>query len=133
MAPLVIKGHLEGDSRSLKPWLTEGVYSRLSAEIRARKKDGIVFDSNILDMDENTVMLRFLETGEAAILVIYMVQQINCIRNTAGEVVEVRRNVLCLPEECSSSSCRSFFNTLFDGLCSILLFIVIYDTTMYIS
>lgn len=95
LAPLVIKGHLEGDTRSLKPWLTEGVFSRLSAEIRARKKDGIVIDSNILDIDENTVMLRFLETGEAAILVIYMVQQINCIRNTAGEVIEVGT------EECS--------------------------------
>ena len=89
LAPLVIKGHLEGNTKSLKPWLTEGVFSRLSAEIRARKADGIVFDTNILEIDENTVLLRFLETGEAAILVIYMVQQINCIRNTAGEVVEV--------------------------------------------
>ena len=103
LAPLVIKGHLEGDTRSLKPWLTEGVFSRLSAEIRARKKDGIVIDSNILDIDENTVMLRFLETGEAAILVIYMVQQINCIRNTAGEVIEVST------EECSLSYCCTYF------------------------
>lgn len=96
LAPLVIKGHLEGNTKSLKPWLTEGVFSRLSAEIRARKADGIVFDTNILEIDENTVLLRFLETGEAAILVIYMVQQINCIRNTAGEVVEVikMKNIL---------------------------------------
>jgi predicted lipid-binding transport protein (Tim44 family) len=94
LAPLVIKGHLEGNTKLLKPWLTEGVFSRLSAEIRARKADGIVFDSNILEIEENTVMLRFLETGEAAILVVYMVQQINCIRNTAGEVVEVQENSL---------------------------------------
>ena len=94
LAPLVIKGHLEGHTKLLKPWLTEGVFSRLSAEIRARKADGIVFDSNILEIDENTVLLRFLETGEAAILVVYMVQQINCIRNTAGEVVEVLKKIL---------------------------------------
>jgi predicted lipid-binding transport protein (Tim44 family) len=115
LAPLVIKGHLEGDTRSLKPWLTEGVFSRLSAEIRARKKDGIVIDSNILDIDENTVMLRFLETGEAAILVIYMVQQINCIRNTAGEVIEVLRNVLCLAVVHTSTPFFLF------GLCCVIL------------
>ena len=88
LAPLVIKAHLEGDSKSLKPWLTEGVFSRLSAEIRARKADGIVFDSNILEMDENAVILRFLENGGAVILVVYMVQQINCIRNREGTVIE---------------------------------------------
>ena len=28
LAPLVIKAHLEGDSKTLKPWLTEGTYVR---------------------------------------------------------------------------------------------------------
>lgn len=91
LAPIVIKAHLEGDSKALKPWLTEGVYARLSAEIRARKADGIVFDSNILEIDENAVVLKFLENGGAVILVVYMVQQINCIRNKKGEVIEVRK------------------------------------------
>ena len=91
LAPTVIKAHLEGDTKALKPWLTEGVYARLSAEIRARKADGIVFDSNILEIDENAVVLKFLENGGAVILVVYMVQQINCIRNKKGEVVEVRK------------------------------------------
>ena len=96
LAPTVIKAHLEGDTKALKPWLTEGVFARLSAEIRARKADGIVFDSNILEIDENAVVLKFLENGGAVILVVYMVQQINCIRNKKGEVIEVRKKTVVI-------------------------------------
>lgn len=96
LAPLVIKAHLEGDFKALKPWLTEGVYSRLAAEMRTRKADGIYFDSNILEIDENTVILRFLEGGGPVILVVYMVQQINCIRNKEGEVIEVCKSLCFL-------------------------------------
>ena len=78
-----------GDTKTLKLWMTEGVYSRLAADIRARKADGIVIDANILEIDENTVILRFIEGGGPVILVVYMVQQINCIRNKAGEIIEV--------------------------------------------
>jgi mitochondrial import inner membrane translocase subunit TIM44 len=89
VAPIVIKAHLMGDMKTLKLWMTEGVYSRLAADIRARKADGIVIDANILAIDENTVIMRFIEGGGPVILVVYMVQQINCIRNKAGEIIEV--------------------------------------------
>lgn len=89
VAPIVIKAHLVGDMKTLKLWMTEGVYSRLAADIRARKADGIVIDANILAIDENTVIMRFIEGGGPVILVVYMVQQINCIRNKAGEIIEV--------------------------------------------
>jgi hypothetical protein len=64
------------------------------AEIRARKEDGIEFDANILELDENQIIFRFLEDGGPVIVVVYMVQQINCIRKK-GEIVEVSCMVEC--------------------------------------
>merc|ERR1712070_640987 len=88
LAPKIIKAHLEGNTKELKPWLGEAVYNKLAADIRTRKHDGIVFDTRILDIDENQILLRFLENGGPVIVVIYMVQQINCIRNRKGEIIE---------------------------------------------
>ena len=91
LAPTIIKAHLLGNTSALKPWLAEGVYNKLAADIRARKHDGIVFDATILDIDENQIIMRFLENGGPVIVVVYMVQQINCIRNRKGEITEVRQ------------------------------------------
>lgn len=89
LAPRIIKAHLEGDLKTLKPWLGEAVYNKLAADIRTRKNDKIVFDANILNIDENQVIMRYLDDNGPVIVCIYMVQQINCIRKN-GEIIEVR-------------------------------------------
>ena len=94
LVPQIIKAHLAGNTSALKPWLGEAVYNKLAADIRTRKHDGIVFDTNILDIDENQILVRFLENNAPVIVVVYMVQQINCIRNRKGEIIEVRFNLL---------------------------------------
>lgn len=88
LAPELISAHLAGNTAKLKPWLGEAVFAKLSADIRARKSDGIVFDTNILDIDENQIVLKFLENGGPVVVIVYMVQQINCIRNRKGEIIE---------------------------------------------
>ena len=90
LAPIILKAHLIGDRKALKPWLGEAVYNKLSHDINTRKHDGITFDPNILDIEENQIIMRFLENGGPVIVVVYMVQQINCIRNRKGEIIEVR-------------------------------------------
>ena len=100
LAPKILKAHLQGDTVALKPWLGEAVYSKLAADIRTRKHDGIVIDSNILESDENQIIMKFLESGQAVIVVVYMVQQINCIRNRANEIIEVRRGCLWCEKKC---------------------------------
>jgi len=94
LVPQIIKAHLAGNTSALKPWLGEAVYNKLAADIRTRKHDGIVFDTNILDIDENQILVRFLENNAPVIVVVYMVQQINCIRNRKGEIIEVRFIIL---------------------------------------
>eukprot|EP01041_Mallomonas_annulata_P000742 gene742-1423_t len=92
LAPIVLKAHIRGDAAALKPWLGEAVYNKLSTDIRLRKADGISFDPNILDIEENRVIVRFVDGEGPIILVVYMVQQINCIRNKAGEITEGGEN-----------------------------------------
>ena len=70
-------------------FIGEGAFNKLSADIKLRKQDGIVFDSNLLDIDENRIIIKFLENGGPVIVIIYMVQQINCIKNRKGEIIEV--------------------------------------------
>ena len=88
VVPSVLKAHIEGNSTALKQWLKEGVHNKLSAEIRLRKQDGIVFDPNILDIDENQIIIKHLENEGAVIVGIYTVQQIHCVRNRKGEIME---------------------------------------------
>lgn len=89
LAPTIIKAHLQGDLKILKKWLGEAAFNKLAADIRMRKADGITFDSNILDIDENQLIVRYLEGGGPVIVGVYMVQQINCIKNRKGEIIEV--------------------------------------------
>lgn len=96
-APKVIRAHLEGDLRFLKQWLGEACYNKLAADVRTRKSDGIVFDSNVLAIDENQTILRYIESGGVTgpiILAIYMVQQINCIKKK-GEIIEGGEGSTC--------------------------------------
>lgn len=88
LVPKVLQAFLLGDIASMKPWMSDGVYNKVAAEIRQRKGDGITFDPNILDIEENTTIIRMMEGEGPIIVVVYMVQQINCVRNKAGEIIE---------------------------------------------
>lgn len=88
LVPLIIQSHLKGDLKVLKQWMGEAVYSKLAADIRMRKMEGITIDTNILDIEENQFIMKHLESGETVIVTVYMVQQIHCVRNKAGEIVE---------------------------------------------
>lgn len=87
LIPSIIKAHLVGDTKVLKPWLSESTYNKLAADIKARKQDGIVFDPNIIDIEQNNLICRMVEVGPV-IMIVYMVQQINCIRNRKNEIIE---------------------------------------------
>ena len=88
IAPALIKAHLRGDISKYKDQLSEAVYHKLSADIDARKKDGLVIDPNVLAFEQVEVTVRHLEGTGPVIVCMYRVQQIHCVRNTEGEVVD---------------------------------------------
>ena len=86
--PEIMKLFLEGRTRELKPCLGEAVYNRLAAEGRARKKEGVQMDTNVLAIMNSEILACELEgssvnveRGDAPIILLhFMCQQIHCVR-----------------------------------------------------
>ncbi|RHY06916.1 hypothetical protein DYB37_000758 [Aphanomyces astaci] len=89
VVPHVLDAFLRGNSRDLKQWMGEAAYNTVNMAIRERKADGLVVDPNILAIRNVTVIALSAEDKQAPIIGIQlMAQQINCIRNREGEIVE---------------------------------------------
>jgi len=54
--PEVIKLLLEGNLKELKPWLGEAVYNKFAEEIRLRKSEGLVLDTNVLGIENGEII-----------------------------------------------------------------------------
>eukprot|EP00579_Thalassiosira_antarctica_P020559 CAMPEP_0201952204 /NCGR_PEP_ID=MMETSP0904-20121228/1006_1 /ASSEMBLY_ACC=CAM_ASM_000553 /TAXON_ID=420261 /ORGANISM="Thalassiosira antarctica, Strain CCMP982" /LENGTH=485 /DNA_ID=CAMNT_0048495837 /DNA_START=21 /DNA_END=1478 /DNA_ORIENTATION=+ len=86
--PNIMKSFLEGRIQELKPWLGEAVYNRLAAEGRARKKEGVQMDTNVLAIMNAEILACELEGSsvnvergdDPIILLHFMCQQIHCVR-----------------------------------------------------
>ncbi|CAK4639052.1 hypothetical protein LEN26_005674 [Aphanomyces euteiches] len=89
VVPHVLDAFLRGNSRDLKQWMGEAAYNTVNMAIRERKSEGLVVDPNILAIRNVTVIALSAEDKQAPIIGIQlMAQQINCIRNREGEIVE---------------------------------------------
>jgi len=92
--PRIMALFLEGRIKELKPTLGEAVYNRLAAESRARKKEGVYIDTNVLGINNSQVDIVSItpdavNKGSPIITVHFMCQQINCVRKKeTGEIVE---------------------------------------------
>jgi len=90
--PKIMQLFLEGRIKELKPFLGEAVYNRLAAESRARKKEGVYIDTNILGIMNSEITRCAPDTlnkGSPLIAVHFMCQQINCVRKKeTDEIVE---------------------------------------------
>jgi len=74
---------LEGRVKELKPQLGESVYKRIAAEAKARKKEGVFVDTNVLGI-MNSEILSYqppsADSDSPTIVLHFMCQQINCVR-----------------------------------------------------
>ena len=90
--PKIMKMFLEGRIKDLKPHLGEAVYNRLAAESRARKKEGVYIDTNVLGVMSAEILSCSPDTvnkGSPIIVLHFMCQQINCVRKKeSNEIVE---------------------------------------------
>ena len=118
MVPEVLDAFLRGEGTRLKKWLGEAAYNTVNHAIRERKTEGafldlgevectikhcfttfcncllelgLVVDPNVLSIENVEVLAAKAEDKQAPIVVLqFMAQQINCIKNREGEIVEVR-------------------------------------------
>jgi Tim44-like domain len=54
--PQIMKWFLEGKIHQLEPWLGEGVFKRLAAEMTARKQEGVLIDSHVLGIMNSDIL-----------------------------------------------------------------------------
>ena len=54
--PRIMSWLLEGKINQLKPWLGEGVFKRIAAEITARKQEGVQIDTHVLGIMNSEIL-----------------------------------------------------------------------------
>lgn len=92
LIPSILGAYLRGDRSTLSSTCTQDAYAMLNASIRERETEGIVMDTNVLDIgDVELTAARLLEDSPVLIVTFY-VHQVNCVRDTAGQVVEGRED-----------------------------------------
>jgi mitochondrial import inner membrane translocase subunit TIM44 len=54
--PIIMKWFLEGRINQLKPWLGEGVFKRMAAEMTAREREGTQIDTHVLGIMNSEII-----------------------------------------------------------------------------
>ena len=90
--PKIMEWLLLGKINQLKPWLAEGVFQRIAAEITARKQEGVQIDTHVLGIMNSEILAvepDEVNKGSPIIVLHFMCQQINCVRKKDdGTIVE---------------------------------------------
>lgn len=86
--PRILGAYLRGDKEILKENCTGDAFEMLNASIHERDAEGIVMDTNILDIGDVELTAAKLLEDSPVLIVTFNAQQINCLRDRAGQVVE---------------------------------------------
>jgi predicted lipid-binding transport protein (Tim44 family) len=88
LIPRILSAYLAGDRDKLSTLCTEDACRMLNASIREREAEGIVMDTNILDISDVELTAGRLLEDAPVLIVTFSAQQINCLRDNAGIVIE---------------------------------------------
>lgn len=90
--PKIMEWLLKGKINQLKPWLGDGVFQRIAAEITARQQEGVEVDTHVLAIMNSEILAcepDEVNKGSPIIVLHFMCQQINCVRKKSdGTIVE---------------------------------------------
>lgn len=92
LVPNILGAYLSGDRKTLEAGCTEGAYAMLNASIRERDTEGIVMDTNILDVSDVELTAGRVLEDSPVLIVTFNTQQINCLRDKGGKIVEGRED-----------------------------------------
>lgn len=89
IVPEAVDAFLRGDRKTMQGLTTDEAMQHINAVFKARESEGLVQDPTVLSISRLDVVTARHEEGKPPIMVVSaMVQQINCMRNKKGEVVE---------------------------------------------
>lgn len=90
--PKILGAYLRGDQDQLRNSCTEEAFAMLNASIRERDAEGIMMDTNILDIADVELTAGKVLEDSPVLIVSFNTQQINCLRNLTGDVIEGRED-----------------------------------------
>mmetsp|Transcript_64865 Transcript_64865/g.154882 ORF Transcript_64865/g.154882 Transcript_64865/m.154882 type:complete len:444 (+) Transcript_64865:90-1421(+) len=90
VAPHVVQCYLEGDSESLEKHCGEAAFNAVNASIKARRKQKLSLDTGILSGPKEVELkgAQCMDQGAPCFIWTFNTQQINCLRDSQGEIVE---------------------------------------------
>jgi import inner membrane translocase subunit TIM44 len=87
--PVVVRSFLQGDRSKLNSWFTEGGMAQINAVLRAREAEGWKLNDSILSVNNvDLTAAKLTQDGTPIMVVSGMVQQINCMWDKDGKIVE---------------------------------------------
>lgn len=92
LVPKILGAYLAGNREMLKGRCTDEAFSMLNASIRERETEGIVMDTNILDVSNIELTAGRILEDSPVLIVSFNTQQINCLRDKGGNIVEGRED-----------------------------------------
>ena len=90
--PKILGAYLRGDQDQLRKSCTEDAFAMLNASIRERDAEGVVMDPNILDVGDVELTAGKVLEDSSVLIVSFSTQQINCLRDHTGNVIEGRED-----------------------------------------
>ena len=89
VVPEVLGAYLKGDKATLEKWCGDAAYAATKASIEQREAAGQQMDTNILNLQHLSVAAAKVVDKIGPIIVLqFMAQQINCLYDKKGKVVE---------------------------------------------
>ncbi len=85
---MVISAFAQGDTRSLRPLLSNDVYDDFSSAIKQREEANEALETTLVGITESEIIEAELQGKTAFITVKFVSEQINVTRNAAGEIVD---------------------------------------------
>jgi import inner membrane translocase subunit TIM44 len=90
VAPHIISNFLEGDEDALQKHCGDAAFAAVNASIKARRQQKFTLDTGIL-AGPNELELKgakLMENGPPCFIWTFNTQQVNCLRDSSGEIVE---------------------------------------------
>ncbi len=84
----VIDAFAQGDAKTLRPLLSNDVYSDFSGAIEERENAGQVLETTLVGITEATIIEAELQGRTAFVTIKFVSEQVNVVRDSDGEVVE---------------------------------------------
>ena len=89
IAPALLRGYLEGDEDVIEAYCVEQAAAVIKASVKDNKLSGKIPDPTVLDVrGVELLAARVLQKAPPILVVKFQTQQIACVRNKQGEVIE---------------------------------------------